>query len=793
MRTSLQRPSNGSSSSMNDNDKFIPHQGSLSRVDDGDRAYVIEILVKLHNHDADDAASSNSGGVSYHHELAYTRRDFMFSQRLFQILDTESRGFVDREIVKEFVLLRCPVFWRRDEDLKNFIGLKEEQNRSNSKICTHSLSTSPTFDEIWTSVAACSSNGSIRHNITSVTTLGVEGWMVFCRFVALAQYLEAKRRFSARHLQQTMRQRNAPRGSELVMVNVPPMEQPAELSPVQLANHEKRSKAALPLPELDLDHVLVAAHDALRSRPLGTRLGSVKICLFGSSSAGASTFSSAPTASAIESLEFAVTYTKHLGQVSSSLVSSQLEEVVARRSMQDLQWLHATFDSHKVLGGTLCGRILPRFHTEESSSSTSQALVHFQRDLEDSRFSVRSTGGAISAVATASVGKLRDAALSFRSYMSTGYAANNNGLDDARSSGKLATSTRRHTKAFGMVRSCLPESYYNPNSPEGRMRHLERYLNYLLEHPALSTSFPLNTILRSSQSGLEAAKEMLVLCDKSRHEMNDQAPHLEDGQASNSSSNSGMVTNFAWVRTAAQAAMALHVHGMLETTGLSSASARLQHASLPLLSRVGNWDEEERRNISVVSVTESRGEEKRVDFEEGVISVMSELQSDPCSVTAEDDYDLLPLPLPAPERRILSEGSDLGVASVNSRESRFHYGNRSPSASFQREGDDGEYRSGVLSDMAVDDNIDKLREVIGSVDNTLSRCLASCGSIGKADRDRQYLHLDVVRSLDSFAGMRGKFVSQRSLMKGVAGIEQSGALYEEAYISMIDGRLLLLS
>jgi hypothetical protein len=37
---------------------------------------------------------------------------------------------------------------------------------------------------------------------------------------------------------------------------------------------------------------------------------------------------------------------------------------------------------------------------------------------------------------------------------------------------------------------------YLANRPMGKARQLERYLNYLLEHPALSTSFALNTILK---------------------------------------------------------------------------------------------------------------------------------------------------------------------------------------------------------------------------------------------------------------------------------------------------------
>ena len=190
---------------------WTPHFGALSRVtpDGTDSVYVIPIRTP----DGD-------------HELVYTSRDFRFAQRLFAILDTESRGLIDRNTVKDFVTLRCPVFWRRDDDLKKL-------NLANDD-CS-----SPTFDEIWSSVISCA-RSPVKKQVSY--EVGVEGWMVFCRFIALAQYLEAKRRFSARHLQQTMRHRNGPRGSELVMVEVPPPEPPAALTAFQLANYESKSK-----------------------------------------------------------------------------------------------------------------------------------------------------------------------------------------------------------------------------------------------------------------------------------------------------------------------------------------------------------------------------------------------------------------------------------------------------------------------------------------------------------------------------------------------------------------------
>jgi len=473
----------------------IPHQGSLCRYDDydfeADTVYAIEIAI------ASDLAEEEEGEVSsehqpddWVHQLRFNRKDFEFAQRLFAILDTESRGLVERRVIEEFATLRCPVFWRRDDDLKR-LGQVDIANDN----C------SPTFDEIWDSVVLCSRlRGSTRQN-NGGDLIGVEGWMVFCRFVALAQYLEAKRRFSARHSQQTMRHRNAPRGSELVVVDVPPPAPPASLSPLQLANYERQCKQPLPLPELDLDHSMLAAHDRQRrSFPRNYRqAGSVKISLFGPSSTSFSSSLLNASGPSSSNIEFAVTYTKHT--LSSDSASVHVDEVVVRRSMADMKWLNDTFASHKVLGGTLCGRILPPF---PGTSSSTSAFGN-----EDSvTTSIKSTGDAITAAAASGVGRVRSFARSiFDSYVNgpgsaSGAPVPSDGDSIASHSSSAVVSVSKKSggvkKKGRMSNRIYPESYCNPNSPASRANQVERYLNYLLEHPALSTSFPLNTILKVS-------------------------------------------------------------------------------------------------------------------------------------------------------------------------------------------------------------------------------------------------------------------------------------------------------
>ena len=450
-----------------------PHQGSLCRLDGGEEMiYLLEIQLE--------------DGTNY--ELQFPKRDFDFCLRLFAIMDTESREQIQKATVKEFVTLRCPVFWRRDEDLLR------SRSSSSSTPAPFDDGTSPTFEEVWNAVTKCSTNNHMGSNddFESVE-LGVEGWMVFCRFIALAQYLEAKRRFSGRHLQQTMRHRNAPRGSEVVVVDVPPPAPPIPVSASQLALYERENDKCLPLPELDLDHTLLAAHEVrIRKKKnkgynnaLSSR-GHVKIELFGSG--GPSILASNPSPNTVE---FCLHYVR---DTDDGTDESLLTPISVRRSMKDMKWLDDTFKSHKRLGGTLCGRILPPFPGTMSASS------HFYHD--DSSLG-SATGGAIAAAAnagvvaaSAGVDMLKEG---FKSLWGSYVTAS---PTKASISSLPSPSSDHHPQKHAVKKSSpsttfvLPENYYNPNSPSCKARQLERYLNYLLEHPALSTSFPLNTILK---------------------------------------------------------------------------------------------------------------------------------------------------------------------------------------------------------------------------------------------------------------------------------------------------------
>ena len=459
-------------------DASVPHKGSLYRVESEDShepSYIVEIRI-LQDEDEIDFMKDDATS----HELRFSSYDFTVVSRLFAILDMDNLNLVSRDVVKDFVYKRCPVFSKRDDDL---IRLQMHLSRNDpSGSSSNESNRCSTFDEIWKSVVACSQNEA-----NEATCLGIEGWLVFCRFIALTQYLEAKRRFSARHSQ-----RNSPYGNEVVMVDVPPPEPPTSISPLQLAKYEYRNENGVPLPELDLDHSLLAAHDTTTRRRSALHsarsTGEVKIALFGNDN----------RSTASSKLEFAITFTRQ-----SALYTTTIEqdEGVVRRSMADMKWLNDTFTSHRVLGGTLCGRILPPFPSTITSSNGALSS-HFSGD--ESTFHAasikHSTGGAINAAA-AGVNRIRDAAKSlispFNLFVSSASPT------DVRSDELSAVATahvtpHQNSRKKRNVSLALPENYYNPNSPVGKARQLERYLNYLLQHPAFSTSFPLNAVLTVS-------------------------------------------------------------------------------------------------------------------------------------------------------------------------------------------------------------------------------------------------------------------------------------------------------
>jgi len=165
--------------------------------------------------------------------------------------------------------------------------------------------------------------------------------------------------------------------------------------------------------------------------------------------------------------------------------------------------------------------------------------------------------------------------------------------------------------------------------------------------------------------------------------------------------------NLSWNRTAAQAALALKLHGVLETTGCQSASAKLLHASLPTIHSSGgysSWNDIDNDDIGAIhfssslnnnnnnggieqplsnnkkmdsgstfecggggddNVTDTNESDLMVcEFEKGVVSIKNELKGE-TAIDEEgetldsccDEYDMLPAPMSLSKRSALCAGS----------------------------------------------------------------------------------------------------------------------------------------
>jgi hypothetical protein len=164
--------------------------------------------------------------------------------------------------------------------------------------------------------------------------------------------------------------------------------------------------------------------------------------------------------------------------------------------MKDMKWLNETFVSQKALGGTLCGRILPPFpgnralvaatagNNDKSSASGAIAAA------ANASVEIASAGVGI---ASASVGILKQ---SIKSLWGGYLSSTSSSLQP--SSTMMMHSTDKSVGSKMTNHTNTIHAYYNPNSPATKARHLERYMNYMLEHPALSTSFSLQAILKVS-------------------------------------------------------------------------------------------------------------------------------------------------------------------------------------------------------------------------------------------------------------------------------------------------------
>jgi hypothetical protein len=426
--------------------------------------------------------ASTTISTTQQYQILFSRTQYEQCTKLFALIDTECTSSLGPDCVKDFVCRYCPVIRKRDDALFALNSAADNNGGVSSNMY------SPTLDEVWR--VAVQSDHKYQQNTTLTPRLGIEGWMVFTRLLSLLSHYESQRRFASRHLQQMMRHKysNYGHGSSssisprlnpnevVVVVDNPPAGPPVPLSmrglmevESEMAREDKSRTVvegwpygSLPSMELNLDHAVVfqsGYRDDMRLRSLERRR--VEIQPFSTSLEG----------------DFILRY-------NTDSKNDDSKSIVVRRSYADFCWLNDILNTQKRPGhGNLCGRILPPFPSK-IGTSLSKSISQYQGRPKD--VSERAV-----AVAKSGVGVFTSVAKSFWGNYIVPVAT----LGTSPSSPSKIKSHKAKSSSRGTNYSPFRR---DEDVPADMAKRVDRYLNYLLENQALSTSFPLNAILTVS-------------------------------------------------------------------------------------------------------------------------------------------------------------------------------------------------------------------------------------------------------------------------------------------------------
>ena len=96
----------------------------------------------------------------------------------------------------------------------------------------------------------------------------------------------------------------------------------------------------------------------------------------------------------------------------------------------------------------------------------------------------------------------------------------------------------------------------------------------------------------------------------------------------------------------------------------------------------------------------------------------------------------------------------------------------------------------ALGDISVDKDIDKLRDIIRSLNLTLGRCLDATLQIGEGMRHRTKIHMNILDGLDSCDGIRGEVITQRALLGGITSLKKACDSSDGSALEFSRGRLV---
>lgn len=183
-------------------------------------------------------------------------------------------------------------------------------------------------------------------------------------------------------------------------------------------------------------------------------------------------------------------------------------------------------------------------------------------------------------------------------------------------------------------------------------------------------------------------------------------------------------------------------------------------------------------------VTKSKKiEDTDVGFEEGIVCVESNLDDESHYDDNGHGYDMLPSPLPPSEHSALCAGSvlpknrNVTSGTIAFQQSIYDSG-KLPTNTNQTGVLYRDISSNVdadliaLGDVSVDRDIDRLRDIIVTVDKSLGRCLSSGLCVGGESSDKTGYQLDLLKTIDGGESWCGGIISQRVLLNSVECLEK---------------------
>ena len=93
-----------------------------------------------------------------------------------------------------------------------------------------------------------------------------------------------------------------------------------------------------------------------------------------------------------------------------------------------------------------------------------------------------------------------------------------------------------------------------------------------------------------------------------------------------------------------------------------------------------------------------------------------------------------------------------------------------------------------MGSIKVENDIDKLREIIQSTSQTLEKLYLSSASVRSAQDARNIVQLNIIRDVDSWGDNGGDIITQRALVNGVASLEIINNNMEDIHKTIADGK-----